>query len=212
MNELYWSVGGNSNLKPEQAEKFTGKISFQKNRITFEGQAFHYNVSNYLLWFPSDLGIWQAQSAGNVLQQGVEISAAYDLAKNVGAFWPELSVNASFTQAEVKDKNGFLASDRQLIFIPKYQYLAQSKWTLPKRWQAVLQWQWVGERYIGFSGEGNLEGYGLLNARVEKKLTVFKRSFDIGIRSDNLLNKVYYTLPNYPMPLRSFRISFTAQL
>jgi iron complex outermembrane receptor protein len=212
MNELFWSVGGNPNLLPERAQKYRGSFGYQKNRLAFKVEAFKYLVNNYLLWYPSEFGIWQAQSAGNVLHQGVELSAAYDLSRKVGTFWPELSINASFTQAEAKDENGFLANNRQLIFIPKYQYLAQSKWSLPKQWQAMVQWQWVGDRYIGFSGEGILEGYGLLNASIEKRLTAFKRSFDIGMRADNLLNKEYYTLPNFPMPLRSVRISITSKL
>lgn len=212
MNELYWSVGGNPNLQPENAEKLTAKLTYQTSRIAVQGQAFQYKVNNYLLWYPSDLGIWQAQSAGNVLQQGLELSALTKLSKKQTSFLPELSVNGSYTKAEAQQENGFLAPKRQVIFVPKYQYMVQSAWNLPLHWQVSLQWQWVGDRYIAFSGPITLAGYGLFNATLSKQIALFKRSFEIGVRAENLLNKVYYTLPNYPMPLRFVRLSITAQL
>lgn len=212
MNELYWSVGGNPNVKPEQAEKFIGKITFQNNRLALAGQAFHYNVKNYLLWHPSDFGIWQAQSAGNVIQQGIELQSSIKLGKSETSFWPEISANASYNQAEAQQENGFLAPKRQVIFVPKYQYMVQTAWRLPIKMQASVQWLWVGERYIAFSGSNTQAGYGLLNATINKQITWGKRSFELGISSDNLLNRVYFTLPNYPMPLRFVRLSITAQL
>ena len=212
MNELYWNVGGNPNLQPEKAEKLTAKLNYQTSRIAVQWQAFQYKVNNYLLWYPSDLGIWQAQSAGKVLQQGLELSALIKMSKKQTSFLPELSINASYTQAEAQQENGFLATKRQVIFVPNYQYMVKSGWNLPLLWQVSLQWLSVGDRYIAFSGPNTLAGYGLFNATVTKQIALFKRSFDIGIRAENLLNKVYYTLPNYPMPLRFVRLSVTAQL
>jgi iron complex outermembrane receptor protein len=213
MNELYWSVGGNPDLAPERAEKVTGSIGYQQNYMAINAEVFHYQVGNYTLWYPSDLGIWQAQSIGQVNQNGLELSTSIDFRKIGKSFLlPQILANGSLTKATTITESNFLPVGRQLIFIPKYQYFLQARWALPRQWKFATEWQWIGDRYIAFSGNNTLKGYGLWNASIEKRFTALNKQFDLGIRMDNLLNEAYFTLPNFPMPLRSVRISLTAQL
>jgi len=207
LNELFWKLGGNPSLAPEKAKKWELDYGFSKNQFGLSAKAFHYQTDNYILWYPSDAGYWQAQALGRVIQQGGEVVTAIDGSKNLGYGMPRLSLKLSYTESFLSNSNSFQKENQQLIFIPKWQYGVQAAWKLHWQLDVNLAWDWTDRRTTSFSGDASQPAFGLLSAGFTKHFTLAKRNCELGLSGQNLLNKTYCTIPYYPMPSRNVRVA-----
>gem|GEM_PF-374776 len=94
------------------------------------------------------------------------------------------------------------------IFIPNLSGKTTMIWQ-KKQWGAELGYAYTGKRFIQTDNKKYLPGFGLLQAEVNCQKSVRSMVFVFRLEGDNLLNVVYQTVPNRPMPGSSVRFTTT---
>jgi iron complex outermembrane receptor protein len=214
MNELFWSPGGNPNLKPELGyHARTGLVAFLgKNKRTqwrLEPTVFISRVNDWIQWVPSEGSVWSPVNFREAQTQGAEMYVLCEkLTRNDRTryrFETRWTLNDVFWTDSLS-----LQEQRRMIYSPRFMgYQGASV-------QRGIHTASIGYRYVSerFTDEANtphraLEAYGLCNVWYQATVKRNELSFDISAGVDNVFDVAYETLRAYAMPGRVFRVGLT---
>ena len=200
LNDLYWSVGGNPDLKPEKG--WTGEFSLSSERDTgfnYSVTAFLSSIENRILWQPQSGGVWTAGNVSSVINSGVESSISYrKLLWN--AVKSNIILNYSYNSAA--DSAGI-----QLAYIPAQRIALQG----------MLQWRNIGvtygqrftdKRFLNSDNSAYLPSFFNATLGVNYTLDTGKEGrLVLGCQVENLYNEPYQEVANRPMPNRYFIVN-----
>ncbi len=224
LNDLYWTPGGNINLKPENGFSAEGgfqidifKIPSLKNKyssstLTFNVTTFYKEINDWIIWYPSSSFIWRPQNLLLVKSHGTEINIQYLLKKNnfTAGFNLEYFYTISTNEKPLRLNDASL--HRQLIYIP------QNKWNVHlvikyKSFSLNFNHSYTGLRFTTSDNTSFLSPYNLDNIEAGKVFKTKSILFRLFLRINNVFDSDYQSVLNRPMPLRSFNtgISFTFQ-
>jgi iron complex outermembrane receptor protein len=201
-NELYWPVVGNLQLLPEKS--IQGEIggTFKKKRIQIKTSFFYIYLEDKILWLPSAASnLWRPRNVGSVVHKGIE--TFINVSKKIGTHSFNFSTNYTFTLAKNKETNKFLP------YAPKHLFNFNLEYTY-KKTTFFVQNLYQSKVY---TNEINLNFYSLNSLNVTNigsNLTVFqhkKKNLVLGLKINNIFNKVYYFSNLRPMPGTNFNIN-----
>ena len=200
---------GNSNLKSEKSLQFDAGVEWSNEHISFSGNAFYNNVTNYI-FYQKLIGAHGGDSI--ISKEGKDYFAfAYNQqdAKLIGAEF-NLDIHPHpldglHIENTVSIVNGTfkkaLAGSINLPTIPSMRWIAELRYELPKNTgrlkntYASLQFDNVGAQnnpFIGYNTETKTPGYTLINigagAHITKK---DKQLFSISLVAQNLTDIAY---------------------
>jgi iron complex outermembrane receptor protein len=213
LNDLYWSPGGNPDLKNEYAYSY--ELGYRMSSETSSTLSLSTDVSlfssfirNMIHWHPGEYSYWTADNLKSINASGAELFAAIKYSVNRLS----IRVNAGYTytrsvsnDAENKDLKG-----KQLIYIPENHANGVIQFGY-----GIFYSSWItsftGKRYISVDNSDFLPGYTLNNLVNGFKVSLERVSADINFRVDNLFNVNYQSIAYYPQPGRSYFISIKLQ-
>jgi len=200
-NDLYWSPGGNLNLKPEssyQAE-IGNVFTFKNFSIT---QNFYYiKIKDLLQWVPGKNGIWSPQNTDKVNSYGAEtlLSWKQQFGKNY------FGANASYAYTASKNEE----TKNQLFFVPYNKVTAAVSYS---RNRITAYYQFLYNGFVYTRADNNpdeiINDYMVSNLGVDYDFK-FLDSFKLGFKVLNLFNKDYEGYEDRPMPGRNFNMYLT---
>lgn len=209
LNDLYWSPGGNPNLKPEKGFSEEGSLVFnypvRKFALTFTGTLFNRNINNWIMWLPGANGIWTPQNVPTVWSRGGETNSEF---KYTGAkIQASLNVITNYvistrTQNTSENDN---SRDKQLPYVPMYSGSGIFSLVVGS-FSLRTVYSYMGYRYLTSDNYNYLLPYHLLDVRIGYTIAVKKVAMNIFAEGNNLLNENYYSVAQYPMPLRNFKV------
>ncbi len=210
-NDLYWSPGGNSNLRPEHSLNSELGLRFTKQHTKAGITFYNRSVTNWILWsLPIDKNYYSAQNLAKVKSYGVEYDASQNFSissKWKGKIWTSGNIGRSINQIaivnpiinegdqlfytpEIKSAIGIAAKYGKLSFDGSYQYISST---------------------IGINGD--LKPYGILNSSLAYLIIDKKRlNADLVLQAYNISNKQYRIIENRPMPGTNYKLSFILKL
>jgi len=215
LNDMYWSPGGNPDLKNETG--YTSEITLDmtsflsgplkiKNNLTF----FRNHISDMIQWRPGEYYYWEAGNIGNIVTSGLE--SGVDVNYTVQRFNARLNAGYAFTKAAIgsakTDNEKF--SRNQLVYIPENQINA----LLRLSWQhfySVFTASYTGKRFLTTDNSQYLPQYSVSDLTLGTKINAGNIFFDLGFIVENLFNTSYQNIAYYPMPGRSFLVSIIFQ-
>lgn len=212
LNDLYWTPGGNRNLKNETGFLVEAGISVHK---TWEKWSVHVGanyyrteVDNWILWVPGEGNIWSPHNMRKVLAQGVELRL--QLASQLDKVRLELHYEYDFTQSTVTQSNtpNDEAVGKQLIYTP----IHSSKGHISLKWKGLTVLyghQWTGQRFTSSDNLGSLPSYHIHWFSSSYALPIKRHTLQLGGVIDNLFNQEYQAIAWRPMPGRAFRITLS---
>lgn len=126
LNDLYWSPGGNPELKPEEGWSqelgLTWRQKFKGHQLKLTNSVFNRNIKNWILWAPSDLGFfWGANNIAKVWSYGLSSRLDYDFKKGKFVFNSNLSFNYTNSTYQISLDLPKIEKGDQLFYTPKYQ-------------------------------------------------------------------------------------------
>jgi len=200
---------GNTNLKSEKSLQFDAGIEWSNEHISFSGNAFYNNVTNYI-FYQKLIGAHGGDSIIN--KEGKDYFAfAYNQqdAKLIGAEF-NLDIHPHpldglHIENTVSIVNGTfkkaLAGSINLPTIPSMRWIAELRYELPKNTgklkntYASLQFDNVGAQnnpFTGYNTETKTAGYTLINIGVGAHITKKdKQLFSISLVAQNLTDIAY---------------------
>lgn len=211
MNDLYWAVGGNKDLKNEYAWIY--ELNYQMNDRVFSLIDLNYDISVFrnsmkdmIQWHPGEFSYWIADNIQKVNSTGLETSLS--LKYKFKRFTSIVNAAYSYTRASDENNEG---SHKQLIYTPENQANASLR---IKFGEVYSTWKtnMTGKRYTTADNTKYLPAYLLNNIaagiRHEAEWGMLDISFDI----DNLFDINYETIAYYPLPGRTFMIKLLVQI
>ncbi|KAA6347586.1 TonB-dependent receptor, partial [termite gut metagenome] len=185
IRELYYRAvwaAANPDLKPERMNNYEVSVSqsFFDKRLSIELTGYITKGSNLIqIQSVEEIGR-KNTNTGEFNNKGFEFTGKWYVMRNL----------------ELRGNYSYLHTDKPIAYAPKQQAYVATNYRL-KDWNVNLSYQYINDMY-SVTGENPLKtSYGLLNAKVSyhplKSLGVF-------LAGENLMDKKYEIMADYPMP------------
>lgn len=210
-NDQYYNYISNLDLKPELANQYDLGLTYSKSLsgifsyIALTTDAYYNYVTNKLVFIPS-LYNGYTQNAGKVDIKGLD--AGVKTEANLSTCKLSLAVNYSYQQALYVDDTQPDYLNR-LPYIPLHTVALNagvSKSKIGVYYNQII----TSSRYYEDNSDPAylMPSYGLSDASVIYKTAIGHNQINISAGVNNVFDKHYEVVRNYPMPGRSYRISF----
>jgi outer membrane cobalamin receptor len=213
-NDLYYNMIGNTSLRPEYARQYNAGLVFSKplnkaiKHLTLGLDGYYNLVNDKIIAVPNkNLFSWTMLNLGKVDIKGVDITAEVSGQITNSLTW--------FSRIAYTFQRAIDITSRTSVY-----YKNTIPYTPDHSGSGLFSLnygQWSGGYSLLFSstryalGENNpynqLNGWGTQDAFLSwaKNMKAFRMQIKASV--DNLLNKQYDVVRNFPMPGRSFKIS-----
>ncbi len=216
LNDMYWSPGGNPDLKPEKGFSWDASAIYTPSigvvDLEFEALYYHMDIKDWIMWIPKDNGpIWSPVNFSSVLSQGAEFNAK--LKTEIGATRHSVIANYTYAYSVDNSQRGDDAQGKQLPYIPR------NKWNVRYEvWWRDAIWlnynvNFTDIRFTSADEEYCTEAHTLHNAEIGSIIKLKRdKSLRISLKVDNIFNSYYESTQYYPMPLRMYRLQLSYRL
>lgn len=214
LNDLYWQPGGNPALNPEQGYCAEGSAKFEigwkQIKLSASGALFTRSISNWIMWLPGRSGIWSPQNVVEVWSRGAETNSTLYFSRKEFSYG--IQVNTNYVRST--RMKALLENDesvgRQLPYVPMYSG-SGVLFAMYRLISLRIAYSYTGYRYLTSDNYNYLTPYSIADARLGYTLRLKKAALEIFAEGNNLLNEIYFSVAQYPMPLRNFRVGIQFQ-
>lgn len=201
-NDLFWQPGGNLDLVPESSYQFDLGHVLDFNWLQIQLNTYYIRSQDLIQWKPNISGFWSPQNIAEAHSYGAEVGLTIN--KKYDNHQLTFSSNYSYTVSENLETN------KQLIYVPFHKANVTLAYGF-KRLSAYYQYVFNGEV---FTTSDNLKGpfyslqsYNVANLGVNYKVIQHSNhELELGLKVNNLFNKLYQNVAFRPMPNRNFNI------
>ncbi|HXB41093.1 MAG TPA: TonB-dependent receptor [Bacteroidia bacterium] len=214
LNDLYWNPGGNPDLKPEKgfSQESSLQINYvlQKFSFSITGTVFNRIINDWIMWLPGKNGIWSPQNVLQVWSRGGETNSEISYkGKDVKFSVNVLSNYVLSTRTKTTLQNDE-SEGKQLAYVPMYSGSAVFSVEY-KNTSLRTVYSYTGYRYLTSDNYNYLNPYSLLDIRVGRTFFLKNSLINVFMEVNNLLNENYFSVAQYPMPLRNFKTGIIFQ-
>jgi outer membrane cobalamin receptor len=213
-NDLYYGGIGNPNIKPEFLREFDLGVTYTKslsgffNYIAFTADAYYNKVTNKIVYIPKDAYNGSVQNFGAVDIDGLDVSVKTQ--GKLAEGW-KASIFASYTYQLALNVTDPTSSEylNQLPYTPK-NLLTANAGVEHSHFGLFYNQMLTSSRY--YNNENNaddyLPQYSLSDVSLVYHFLRANMPVTVSAEVNNIFNKSYVVVQSYPMPGRSFRLSF----
>ena len=196
-NDMYWTPGGNTDLKPEKAIKLMTVTSWRKNEQYFD-LTFRYIESKDLIqWIPGD-NIWSPENIAETVRKSLSASGSISIST--------YTISGFTTRLWTRD----LQQNKALRYAPELSgnIIVSAKL---KKFTAGISGCFTGTRIAmyNFPDDEMLPSHFIPSLFIQKNFKIFKHPLSINLAADNILDTQFETILGYPEPGRSFYFSIS---
>lgn len=210
LNDLYyldgWGNKGNADLKPEYSKAFD--IGIKKSfdiygKLIFDGSYFKIDTREKIIWMPTPMWTYSPINIGKVSTYGYSVKLNWILNRYV-----ELDGNYTYTDSRKRNTTGDNdpTFDKQIIYTPK----SMTKFGLNLNYEFIslnLYQQSVGKRFVDEANTKSLSPYSVVSGNLSFIYKTNYGNYSAKFEMNNVLDKAYQIMNDYPMPLRNYRFT-----
>jgi vitamin B12 transporter len=198
-NDMYWSIGGNKNLNPENSNQITISNKLNYKSLTLNLNAFYFDINNMIQWLPNSNGQWQPINNESVISKGLEFDT--NIKTKINNHILQWNFQYSYTQSSPKNTN------LQLIYVPFHKATTSLNYQI-KQFTCSFSGSYNGEVFTSTDNVFALKPYYLWNSQINYRYKNTNISFAI----ENITNQFYQNVLNRPLPGRNFTLQINYQL
>lgn len=201
LNDLYWSVGGNKNLKPEEGLTSELGVESKIKQHSLSLYAFYGVINNWIQWQPTSSNYWTPVNLKSVENKGIDFEYNYSTNKKEKLNWKITLAYGYVSSINRKSINEFDNTiGKTLIYVPNHKVSFSGEIAL-KIIKFKYTQQYTSKVFIDASNSIYLPYYMPAQLEVKKdikinKTGILQASFTIG----NLYNEPYQVVANRPEP------------
>jgi iron complex outermembrane receptor protein len=216
LNDLYWSQGGNPALQPEHAWNSTLSLEYGfSSYLKLFASGFYNYVTDWILWTPTQSGIWTAQNVKRVASRGINVSlkAQNKASLKDKGFVVVLYAGYSYTNTISLDavSTDDDSKDKQLIYVPLHNFNASLQLQYRHYYIRTIH-SFTGVRYTTTDDSEFLPGYYLTHLEAGKDFYFDYQQVGLSFRVSNITNCQYQVVESRPMPGRSYEMTVRLNL
>lgn len=204
-NEMYYLNYGNSNLKPEKSYNLNIGLIFNLQEIfNFELSGFLIKTYDQIVSVPLSPLRWSAKNIAETFSRGLEFSS------NLLLFNDLLNLKFNYTLQMITDESSNSYTKGKIIVYTPQELINSTISLKTNIVNSLLGFFYSSHRFYLPENDYNsyLPSYFLINFSLYKDLQIFKNDFCLRIDFENILDRRYEIIRNYPMPGFSFKIGF----
>jgi len=206
LNDLYWSLTGNPDLKPEtnySVEVGTWYHWLSGNRKFFIESSLtgYYSwIYDMITWQPIEgSNLWEPENIDEILARGLELGL--NLKYDLWGFDLNWLTNYSFCKSTYEKASSEYDNKigKQLIYVPVNNLNSTIS---VERWRFFLKYNfcYTSARYTGKDNLSMMPGYTLSNILAGKNISMRNFMLSLQVEINNLFNLDYQSVANRPMP------------
>ncbi|NUY81992.1 TonB-dependent receptor [Flavobacterium sp. MAH-1] len=203
-NDLYWSDGGNPDLKPESSYQAEIGNEFKFSGVKFSVTGYYMKIRDMIQWLPGTIASWHPVNVNRVESYGIE--ALLEAKRNFGRH--EFVVNGTYAYTVSENEK----TENQLIYVPYHKATASVAYGY-RKFSANVQSLFNGEVFTRSDNNTryNLDAYAVVNAGIGYD---FGKSdvYRIGFQVNNALDSEYQTMERRPYPGRHYFVTLTLHI
>ncbi len=212
-NDLYYTRGGNRNLRPEFATQYNLGVTLSKTPgrgihfLTFTADAYYNRVRDKIVAIPArDLFTWSMLNLGKIEILGADLGLKTAL--KTGAFKNTWSLNYTYQSAIDVTNSGSRVYLHQIPYTPRHNLHLHTGLD-HGRWGIFLNQGYTSRRYSLPENipANSVRGFSVLDISGLCRFRTGPWMSTLSVELNNLLNTRYYLIASYPMPGRSCRLS-----
>lgn len=217
-NDLYWKELGNKNLRPEKGYSnelnllYTVKIN-KKLSFKLTNSFFTKKINEFIIWLPNEQNIWTPQNARKIWSRGLETS--WNLSYNCKKIKIKYQGYYTFTRStnsKVDSNTPTSILNKQLIYIPIHTF-SNGVNVICKQLYFSLYAQYTSWRFTSTDNKNFLPMYTTFQFGTGYTMKLNNsNSVTYEILIDNLFNKRYESVLNYPSSLRTIKFQLSYNL
>ena len=206
LNDLFWSISGNPDLKPETnysvelGSAFNHQSKDRKFFVELNLAGYYSWIYQMITWSPiSGSSIWKPENIDEILSRGLEtgLNFKWEILK----FTFSLDNNYNFCRSTYQKANSAYDQKigKQLIYVPVHTL--NSTLNIEK-WKFYLNYNfyYVSDRFTAKDNLTVMPGYSLSNIILGKNFGLKKIVLSLQIQINNLFNLDYQSIADRPMP------------
>lgn len=208
LNDLYWSPGGNPELKPEEGGLIELGYEYRKKGMNLGVTSYYSLIQNWIQWLPFHGGYWKPQNIKEVESYGVEFNGSKTM--NLKPLTIEIkgSYNIVFSENKKSSIENDLSVGKQLIYVPINSANLFVKMRA-KSYFLSYQQSYTGRTFIDAVNTTYMPyfmpatlsfGWNVSNKTAKNKLEIIASVV-------NLYNEEYQVIANRPMPGRYYTLT-----
>jgi vitamin B12 transporter len=216
-NDLYYTLIGNTLLKPEYAQQydvgFTYSHGFQNSALTFiaiQTDAYYNKVKDKIVAIPNqNLYRWTMYNIGDVPIKGLEI--------NIQTTWKagskvniNTAINYTYQQARYRVDGFTYAYNIPYVPLHSGSFTAGAEY---QKFEFNYSYLYMGPRYNQLSDAQNavynyMEPWYTHDASVGYNSKIYRHKAKFVLEVNNLFNQDREIIASFPMPRRFYRLKF----
>lgn len=212
LNDLYYTLVGNSSLKPEYATQWDIGADYRGEHLHVAIDAYHNKIENKIVAVPARFQFrWSMMNFGKVKSDGVSLSAGYDRA------WGDIEMRTSVNYTWQRDLDRTDKDEPEYgNFIP---YSPQHSGSVIgdvsyKGYSLSCSFLYTGERYCLVSNNKKdlLEQWETVDMKVNKSFDIKRVGLQVTAECNNITDSRHEVVKRYPMPSRNWKISLKLKI
>jgi len=214
LDDLYWNLWGNPDLKPEYDNGIEAGINY--NFPSQNGKFFiETSVAGYYSWMfdmiewspvPGNSSIWKPQNVQEVLARGLELSL--NLKLKISKLTITSSNNYAYCRSTYEKATSAMDQSvgKQLMYVPVNMFngtLGLNFFNFNLGYNLTF----VDKRYTSSDNEYFMPGYSLSNIILGKTFNLKHFVLSLQVKINNVFNVDYQSVKNWPMPERNYALT-----
>jgi len=211
-NEVFWSPGGNPNLRPEQS--FGGKLTIDfikpQRAWSLQTQVYHFVIQDWIQWIPQPSGLWSPVNVKQVESTGADGMVSHHFRS--GLFHFRSSLKYQWNKAIGRNARGDQPTFF-MVYTPEHRSCAVIEMGF-RNWNVLLTGRTHSKRYTDESNSSRLalEPFFVTDAALSREFNRSKSSVEVNFRVENVLNQRYELVRAFALPGRVFHLSILYHL
>lgn len=199
-NDLYWTPGGNQDLRPETSIQTDMNHEFKVGDFKLTLSPYYMRITDMIRWLDTGLGYYSPFNTNKVESYGLESQLSYQKLFNEDH---SVKLVAGYTYA----KSINLETQKQLTYVPLHKFSSNVDYQY-KFLRVYAQGMFNGLTYTTSdeSKKYAIYPYFVMNAGLS---ATFMKNYTLGIKVNNITDTVYETMAYYPLPKRNYSINAT---
>jgi len=202
-NDLYWSPGGNNELKPESGYLANLHFTYNNKNQLLKLSLFNSSINNEIVWLPG-IAYWSPENVNKLQSKGFGLKAQQMFTITNKS---KLNIIFNYNYLDAKDVNSNSESNLQLIYRPKHKASIGLTYYLAQHLQFNYSHQITSKRFTTVDNSNFVPAFNTTNISINYKIKIDKANLNIEATLLNAYNTYYEVTANRPMPGTHFLIT-----
>lgn len=203
LNDRFWAVGGNPNLKAEYGWTQDLGLRWQQKERFIDLSLYHHYIYNWIQWRPNPQGFWTPENLQAVRSWGGELRMEQQWNWNEQQL--RLSGQYQVRQSRLAQYPDLRFVGNQLLYVPQQQVQVGLTWQYRKLSLRYSQ-QVTGFVFLNNSNSESLPAFTTGQVQLQQAIRWKAQQLLFLIQLGNIWDERYQVVSSRPMPGRQGRI------